>query len=281
MTKLTGFGNSGFTLDSTSSTTTEVEQNVTTNELIATRENEQGEIIVSGRELHEFLEVGTRYDTWFERMVAYGFLEGVDFLEIIEKVDAQKRARTYEQVNHALKIDMAKEVSMLQRNEKGKQARRYFIEVEKRYKAQEHALPTTYKDALLALVEQVEQNEKLEIENKVLVQQNNELQPKASYYDLVLQNKSLLAVTHIAKDYGMSATKLNQTLKELGVQYKQGGVWLLYAKHQNKGYTQTTTHVIDAEKSSVLTKWTQKGRLFLYDLLKSKGILPTIERDNS
>ncbi|GLC88654.1 phage antirepressor KilAC domain-containing protein [Lysinibacillus piscis] len=142
-------------------------------------------------------------------------------------------------------------------------------------------VPTTYKEALLQLVEKVEENEKLQTENLVLVQQNSELQPKASYYDMVLQNKSLLSVSKIAKDYGMSATKLNKLLHELGVQYKQSDIWLLYAKYQNKGYTQTTTHVIDADNSSILTKWTQKGRLFIYDLLKSEGILPVIEREEA
>ena len=93
-----------------------------------------------------------------------------------------------------------------------------------------------------------------------------------------LQNKSLLSVSKIAKDFGKSAVWLNRYLHELGVQYKQGDIWLLYAKHQDKGYTQTHTHVIDSENSRVSTKWTQKGRLFIYDLLKNKGILPLIER---
>ncbi|WP_429984041.1 phage antirepressor KilAC domain-containing protein [Lysinibacillus pakistanensis] len=145
----------------------------------------------------------------------------------------------------------------------------------------DYNIPTTYKEALLQLVEQLEENEKLQTENLVLVQQNSELQPKASYYDMVLQNKSLLSVSKIAKDYGMSAIKLNRLLYELGVQYKQGDIWLLYAKYQDKGYTQTTTHVIDADKSRVSTKWTQKGRLFIYDLLKHKGILPVIEREEA
>lgn len=142
-----------------------------------------------------------------------------------------------------------------------------------------HKLPANYKEALIQLVQRVEENEKLETKNLVLKQQNQELQPKASYYDMVLQNKSLLSVSKIAKDYGMSAIKLNRTLHELGVQYKQGDIWLLYAKHQDKGYTQTSTHVIDADRSRVSTKWTQKGRLFIYDLLKGKGILPVIERE--
>lgn len=113
----------------------------------------------------------------------------------------------------------------------------------------------------------------------VAEQQVHELKPKATYYDLVLQNKSLLSVSKIAKDYGMSARALNKLLHELGVQYKQGDIWLLYAKHQDKGYTHTSTYALDEERSKVTTKWTQKGRLFIYDLLKDNNILPTIERN--
>ncbi|EKI4470342.1 phage antirepressor, partial [Staphylococcus pseudintermedius] len=98
----------------------------------------------------------------------------------------------------------------------------------------------------------------------VAEQQVKELKPKATYYDLVLQNKSLLSVSKIAKDYGMSARALNKLLHELGVQYKQGDIWLLYAKHQDKGYTQTSTYALDEKHSKVTTKWTQKGRLFIY-----------------
>ncbi|WP_270668296.1 phage antirepressor KilAC domain-containing protein [Staphylococcus hominis] len=114
----------------------------------------------------------------------------------------------------------------------------------------------------------------------VAEQQVNELKPKATYYDLVLQNKSLLSVSKIAKDYGMSARSLNKLLHSLGVQYKQGDIWLLYAKYQDKGYTHTSTYALDEEHSKVTTKWTQKGRLFIYDLLKDNDILPTIEQAN-
>lgn len=110
-------------------------------------------------------------------------------------------------------------------------------------------------------------------------QRVNELQPKASYYDLILQNKSLLSVTQIAKDYGKSAQWLNEKLHELGVQYKQSKTWFLYQNHADKGYTQSTTHVINDERNKLFTKWTQKGRLFIYELLKDEGILPMIERN--
>lgn len=86
---------------------------------------------VSARELHEFLEIGTRFDTWFGRMIGYGFEEDMDYRKIANKVNAQKRARTYEEIDYEITIDMAKELSMIQRSEKGKQARQYFIQCEK------------------------------------------------------------------------------------------------------------------------------------------------------
>ncbi|WP_237497354.1 ORF6C domain-containing protein [Lysinibacillus sp. HST-98] len=104
------------------------------NQLITTTTNEQGEIIVSGRELHEFLEVKTPYTQWFERMIEYGFVENIDFIGLSQKSEKPQGGRPTQ--DHALKIDMAKEISMIQRNEKGKQARQYFIEVEKHYKQQ-------------------------------------------------------------------------------------------------------------------------------------------------
>lgn len=126
-----------------------------------------------------------------------------------------------------------------------------------------------------------EKRQQFELQTAQQSQIIQELSPKASYYDLVLQNKSLLSITQIAKDYGMSGTELNKTLHELGVQYKQSGVWLLYSHYAANGYTQSKTHVIDAERNAFHTYWTQKGRLFIYDLLKSKkGILPLIEREH-
>ena len=135
------------------------------------------------------------------------------------------------------------------------------------------------------LKEEREVRKVLEIENKVQSQQIAELQPKASYYDLILQCKDLLTVTEISKDYGMSAKGLNTKLHELGVQYKQSSIWFLYSKYQDKGYTQTKTQSYTKSDgtigSSVHTYWTQKGRLFLYDLLKKNSILPMIEKEDS
>lgn len=114
-------------------------------------------------------------------------------------------------------------------------------------------------------------------------QQITEMQPKASYYDVVLNCKDLVAISVIAKDYGWSANRLNQYLHEKGVQYKQGNkIWLLYQKYAERGYTSTKTQAIPRSDgslhTSIHTYWTQAGRLFIYDLLKANGILPTIER---
>lgn len=118
------------------------------------------------------------------------------------------------------------------------------------------------------------------LENKVKDQQIQELQPKATYYDMVLQCEDLITVTAIAKDYGLSAKKLNMILHDNKIQYKQSNVWLLYQKYAHFGYTQTKTEVFDGGKhAKVHTYWTQKGRLFIYHLLKELGYLPLIEQD--
>lgn len=103
------------------------------------------------------------------------------------------------------------------------------------------------------------------------------------YYDVILNCKDLVSITKIAKDYGMSGQKLNNLLHEKKVQFKQGTIWLPYQNYAEKGYTSTKTHTYlgnDGETHSKQSMYrTQKGRIFIYELLKKDGILPTIERD--
>jgi len=127
------------------------------------------------------------------------------------------------------------------------------------------------------------ENESLKLDNKIKEQQILELQPKALYYDLILQCKELLSVTAIAKDYGKSAQEFNKILHDLGVQYKQSGLWFLYQKYAIYGYTQTKVNPYTKTDGTIDSKthmyWTQKGRIFLYNLLKENGILPNIEKE--
>ena len=139
--------------------------------------------------------------------------------------------------------------------------------------------------AFQALKEEREQRQLLQFECNKQKQIIGELKPKADYTDIILQSKSLVTVTQIAKDYGMSGTAMNEMLHRYGVQYKQSGQWLLYSKYHNNGFTHSETVTIthsDGRTGTVMnTKWTQKGRLFIYNLLKSYGVLPVIERDIS
>lgn len=133
--------------------------------------------------------------------------------------------------------------------------------------------------ALTQLKEERKRRKELELTTAIQNQQIAELKPKASYYDLILQNRNTVPVTQIAKDYGMSGRRFNELLHDLGIQYKFRKTWLLYQHYADLGYTQSKTFAIDAEKSVMHTYWTQKGRLFLYDLLKNEGILPLIEQE--
>ena len=135
------------------------------------------------------------------------------------------------------------------------------------------------------LKEEREKCSQLETTVKVQSQQIAELQPKASYYDIVLNCKDLVSTSVIAKDFGKSAIWLNQYLHDKGVQYKQGGkngIWLLYQKYAEQGYTGTKTNPYNStdglQHTRVHTYWTQKGRLFIYDMLKTDGIIPKIEQ---
>ncbi len=147
------------------------------------------------------------------------------------------------------------------------------------------ANPDTLIEALLQLKAEREINQALKETVAVQNQQIVEMKPKASYYDVVLNCKDLVAISVIAKDYGWSANRMNQYLHQKGVQYKQGNkIWLLYQKYAEMGYTNTKTHSYPGNygtmHTAVHTYWTQQGRLFIYELLKSDGILPTMEQED-
>lgn len=234
---------------------------------------------VSGRELHAALGIETRYNDWFKRMCDYGFDEGTDFYSFLSKTSEGGRPAT----DHQLTIDMAKQLCMIQRTEIGRQFRQYFIKVEESWNSPEAVMARALQFANQQLAVMKHQNAELLDTVAVQNQQITEMKPKASYYDVVLNCKDLVAISVIAKDYGWSANRMNRYLSENGVQYKQGKIWLLYQKYAEKGYTSTKTFSTPGSDGDlhnhVHTYWTQAGRLFIYGMLKAEGIVPLMEQE--
>lgn len=245
------------------------------NNLINVTLNENQEPIVSGRQLHEALGVKTKYSDWFNRMIEYGFTENQDFLLL--KNEQQTGRGGHNKVGHIIKLDMAKEIAMIQRTDKGKEVRKYFIQVEKDFNSPEKIMAR----ALLMADKKIKL---LENQNENLLIELEEATKNADYLDLILQTKDSLTITQIAQDYGMSARKMNQLLKQERIQRIVNGQWVLYAKYIGKGYISSRTFDYVGKDgkphSTMTTVWTQLGRRFIYDKLKIIGILPIIEQED-
>lgn len=233
---------------------------------------------VNGRDLHDALQVKTAYKDWFPRMCEYGFSEGTDFCSFLSESSGGRPA-----VNHQLTIDMAKQLCMIQRTDIGRKFRQYFIQVEEAWNSPEAVMARALQFANQQIALLRHQNMELTDTIAVQNQQILEMKPKVSYYDVVLNCKDLISTSAIAKDYGKSAIWMNRYLHEKGVQFKQGDIWLLYQRYAQKGYTSTKTHSYPGTDGETHTKvhtyWTQKGRLFIYELMKSDGMMPLIEQE--
>ncbi|HDK7138888.1 oxidoreductase [Clostridium botulinum] len=189
-------------------------------QLIALNQNKNGEVIISGRELHEFLEVKTRYDIWFSRMKEYGFVENQDFIAIVQKrTTAQGNETTY--TDHVIKLDMAKELAMIQRNEKGKQARQYFIAVEKAWNSPEMIMKRA-----LEIANRNVQN--LKLENEEQRQQLKKQKPKVLFAEAVSVAHTSILVGDLAKlikqnGIDIGAKRLFAWLRENGYLIRRKG----------------------------------------------------------
>lgn len=154
----------------------------------------------------------------------------------------------------------------------------------------QYQVPQSFAEALMLAAKQQEQIEEqqrqLEANSKEIVELNGaiaEMEPKMTYVDMILASKETVTTTQIAQDYGRSAKAFNVLLRNFGVQHKVGGQWVLYAKHLPFGYVQSDTFPIvhkNGTNGTVMhTKWTQKGRLFLYEELKKHNVIPLIEQN--
>lgn len=183
-------------------------------------EEKNGEQLVSARELHQFLEVKTRFDIWFNRMIEYGFLENIDFIAYVQKSTCANN-REYEQTDSLMKLSMAKEISMIQRNEKGKQAREYFIKCEEAWNSPQMILARanqiqarmieTYKEKVIVLEKKIEENK-----------------PKVLFADAVETSKSTILIGEMAKILKQNGIDIGQNklfawLRENGYLIKRQG----------------------------------------------------------
>ena len=226
-----------------------------------------GKQLVSARELHDFLGIGVHFSTWMKRMCEYGFEEDIDF-SILKSSNPNGGIAKID--DYVITIDMAKEISMIQRTEKGKQARLYFIECEKKLKevdVKANLLLSIYNGGQEGIAAAKKLTE-LEVEEAT-----KPLLPKAEFYDKVLNPTDeengftkLLTTTEVAKDLGMTARQLNNILHEKRIIYKKGKTWVLYSKYDHLISEKYCDYFIN--EFGNLLKWTEKGRKFIIELLE-------------
>lgn len=204
-------------------------------ELTIISQNTSDDILISGRELHEALEIKTPYKKWMIRMIDYGFAENVDFIVTDKFVqDVTSFSGERKQTDHHLKLDMAKEIAMIQRTDLGKQYRKYLLEVERRYKNQ---VPQISLEEQLALqvyrggIDGIEAHKQLiEMKTAPLIETINEQQPKAEVYDKYISAEGDYTSTDLAKKLGFSsAQKFNKFLIDNKVIFKRYGKYIPYA----------------------------------------------------
>lgn len=236
------------------------------NELIKIETNENLEPIISGRELHEKLGVNSHYKDWIRRMLDYGFTENVDYIAIAQKrATAQGNETTYN--DHIIKLDMAKEICMLQRNEKGKQFRKYFIQVEKDFNSPEKIMARALNIAnktLATLNVKVEQ-----LENKI-----EEDRPRVSFAETIEKSSDSILIREFSKILAnegihIGQNKLYSLLREWGYIIKNSTEPTQKAVQQ--GLFKINERVIKSVKGDLLSRTTMltgKGQLFLLDKIK-------------
>lgn len=247
-------------------------------QLIPIQEND-GVQAVMGRDLHAFLEVGRDYTNWFKDMCQYGFSAGQDFTPITAKTSpAGGRPR----VDHIITLDMAKELSMIQRTDKGKQARQYFIECEKQAKANTPAIPQTYAEALEAAAAQARRAEELEAQRAIDA-------PKIEYVDTYVTDTDLIQFRTLANQLNIGEQRLRAELEKHGWIYNRP--LTRWSNRENRKVTENQWrakadkkqyfHLVPQHQAPRLNgevrqtlKITPQGATAISRALKTWGILP-------
>ena len=199
----------------------------------------QAQQTVNARELHAFLESKQEFSNWIKnRIEDYGFLDGVDFLTNLSKTQGRPR------IDYFLSLDMAKELSMVERNAQGKQARQYFIDCEKRLSGSLNAIPQTLPDALRLAADLAERNQQQ-------AAQIAELAPKAEALARIEVAQGDLTVTQAAKMLKMQPKQLFDWLARHGWLYRSGGsgVWLGYQDKVHSGYVTHSVHQYESKST--------------------------------
>ena len=240
-------------------------------DLIKVTEN-NGRQLVSARDLHQGLNVKRRFSAWVEQNFS-DFEEGTDFTSVLTSTVVNNGARKPIQ-DYALTIEMAKELSLLSRTDQGRKYRKYLISIEREYKLQtspdSYMIENPVKRAEKWIAEQkAAQDKVIKLETTIKKQD-----PKVEYHDHILKTQgTTYTATQIAKEYGTSASKLNNLLNELKFIYKSNGQWVLYSRFQNFNLVETETKENDQGYVYVSTRWTERGREAIHLLLSKKDLL--------
>lgn len=205
--------------------------------------------LVSARELYEFLEPKSRYNDWFDRMCEYGFSEDIDFYSEKSKSSGGRPA-----INHQLSIEMAKEICMLQRNEKGKQARQYFIQLEKAWNSPEMVMKRALDFANKKAEELLAANAKLAVSNQIM-------QPKADYFDELVDRNLLTNFRETATQLGIKQNEFIRFLLEKKYVYRdKKGKLMPYADKNNGLFEIKECYNEKTDWKGTQTMITPKGR---------------------
>lgn len=218
--------------------------------------------VVSARELHEKLGLTTRFSKWVDQNFK-DFIESVDFTSVTTVTVVNNGAKR-ELQDYAITISMAKELCMMSHTELGKEYRKYFLELERKWNDPKEVVKRGYTI--------------LQNENKQLKIENGILKPKADKYDRYLSNKGLITITEIAKEYGMSGRELNKFLHDKRIIFKKGDKWFVYQRYANDGLVGYEIYMPEDREIRRTLKWTTKGEQFIRSLLEDESIVPVLER---